>query len=293
MMRLLVVLAIVLLQGCSSLLFYPAKGLPFTPERAGLEFHDEYLVTADGTRLNAWWLPAKAGVEVKGTILYLHGNGGNMAMHLGAPWWLPEQGYQVLMLDYRGYGLSEGEPSLPEIYQDIDAAFTQLDATAEVRGKPLFVLAQSLGGALAVQYLAEHPQQAQKLDALIIDGTPASYRDVAQYVLSTSWLTWLFQVPLSELVPDDDSAITAIPRLKGLPLLIYHSIDDPVVPVSNAISLYQAAPAPRVLQLTRGGHVQTFNDPTWRQVLLLFMSDPQGFKGLRRLAEVPNSESPQ
>lgn len=292
-MRCLLVLAIALLQGCSSLLFYPEKGLPFTPTRAGLEFGDKYLTAADGTQLNAWWLPAQAGTEVKGTILYLHGNGGNMAMHLGAPWWLPEQGYQVLMLDYRGYGLSQGEPSLPALYQDIDAAFTELDDNPDVRGKPLFVLAQSLGGALAVHYLAEHPQQADKLDALIIDGTPASYRDVAQYVLSTSWLTWLFQVPLSEFVPDSDSAIAAIPKLKGLPLLMYHSIDDAVVPVANAISLYQAAPAPRVLQLTRGPHVQTFNDPTWRQVLLMFMSDPQGFTGLRRLAEVPNSESPQ
>lgn len=292
-MRYALLMALVLLQGCSELLFYPEKGLPFTPTIAGLKYQDEYLTAADGTRLNAWWLPAKAGSEVKGTILYLHGNGGNMAMHLGAPWWLPEQGYQVLMLDYRGYGLSAGEPSLPALYEDIDAAFSRLSSDAAVKGKPVYVLAQSLGGAIAVHYLAEHPQQAHTLDALIIDGTPASYRDVAQSVLATSWLTWPLQVPLSWFVPDGDSAITAIPKLKGLPLLIYHSIDDAVVPVANGLALYQAAPAPRVLQLTRGAHVQTFNDPTWRQVMLMFMSDPQSFTGLRRLAEVPNLESPQ
>ncbi|MGE8498396.1 MAG: alpha/beta hydrolase [Pseudomonas sp.] len=286
-------LAAVLLSGCSGLLFYPERGLPFTPERAKLEYRDVTLRAEDGTRLHAWWLPVKEGVELKGTVLHLHGNGGNLATHLGGSWWLPEQGYQVLMLDYRGYGLSEGKPSLPAIYQDIDAAFTWLDEAQETQGAPLYVLGQSLGGALAVHYLAEHPQQREKLSALVLDGVPASYRDSARYALSTAWLTWPLQVPLSWLVPDGDSAIRSMSRLEGLPLLLYHSLDDDIVPLSNGVRLYQAAPPPRLFQPTRGGHVQTFADPTWRQVMLLFMSDPRGFTGLRRLAEVPNPESPQ
>ena len=68
--------ATLLASGCSSLLFYPVSGLPLTPAKAGLEFRDLYLKAADGTRLHAWWLPAKAGQEVKGTVLYLHGNEG-------------------------------------------------------------------------------------------------------------------------------------------------------------------------------------------------------------------------
>lgn len=119
---LVLLLASLCLVGCSGLLFYPEPGLPITPARAGLEYRDIELRAADGTRLHAWWLPAKAGVQVKGTVLHLHGNGGNLAWHLGGVHWLPEQGYQVLMLDYRGYGLSEGKPRLPEVYQDIDAA---------------------------------------------------------------------------------------------------------------------------------------------------------------------------
>ncbi|MBU5238015.1 lysophospholipase, partial [Vibrio cholerae] len=83
---------------------------------------------------------------------------------------------------------------------------------------------------------------------------PASYRDVGQFALSTSWLTWPLQVPLSWLVPDGDSAINAMPRVTGVPKLLFHSLDDPIVPMSNGIRLYQAAPPPRVLQLTRGGH---------------------------------------
>jgi fermentation-respiration switch protein FrsA (DUF1100 family) len=286
--RLLTLLLAALLNGCSSLLFYPEQGLPFTPEKAGLAFEDVSLTAADGTRLHGWWLPAKPGVEVKGTVLHLHGNGGNLAWHLGGSWWLPEQGYQVLMLDYRGYGVSEGSPSLPAIYQDIDAAFAWLVAKPEVQARPLVLLGQSLGGAMAVHYLAEHPSKRQRLQAVVLDGVPASYRAVGQYALSTSWLTWPLQVPLSWLVPDSDSANRSVAKLKGTPALIFQSMDDPIVPLNNGIELYKHASPPRVLQLTRGGHVQTFADPTWRQVMLRYLDDPQHFNGIRRLGEIPN-----
>lgn len=288
-MKLISILALLLsLAGCSSMLFYPEAGLPFTPDKARLEYRDVNLTAADGTRLHGWWLPAKAGVPVKGTVLHLHGNGGNMSWHLGGSWWLPEQGYQVLMLDYRGYGQSQGEPSLPAIYQDIQAAFDWLKAAPEVQGKPLVVLGQSIGGALAVHYLAEHPDERSRIKALVLDGVPASYRDVARNSLSNSWLTLPFRTPLSWFIPDGDSAVNGLPRMAGTPMLIFHSMDDTLVPLVNGISVYKAAPPPRVLQLTRGGHVQTFADPLWRQVMLRYLEDPQHFNGLRRLAEVPN-----
>ncbi|ANY89069.1 MULTISPECIES: alpha/beta hydrolase [Pseudomonas] len=274
--------------GCSSLLFFPEPGQPFTPEKAKLAFSDVTLTAADGTRLHGWWMPAKPGVQVKGTVLHLHGNGGNLAWHLGGSYWLPEQGYQVLMIDYRGYGLSQGKASLPAVYQDIQAAMDWLDKAPQVKGKPLVLLGQSLGGAMAIHYLAAHPEQRQRFSALVFDGVPASYREVGRFALSTSWLTWPLQVPLSWLVPDGDSAIRSIERLDTPPKLFFHSIDDDLVPMDSGIRLYQHAPPPRVLQLTRGAHVQTFADPTWRQVMLRFLDDPSHFNGLRRLAEVPN-----
>ena len=276
------------LSGCSSLLFYPEPGQPITPTAAGLAYKDVNLTAGDGTQLHGWWLTAKPGVPLKGTVLYLHGNGGNLAYHLGAVAWLPEQGYQVLMLDYRGYGLSQGKPGLPTVYQDIDAAFDWLEQQPSVQGQPLIVLGQSLGGAMGVHYLSQHPQQRVRLKAVVLDGVPASYREVGQFALSTSWLTWPLQVPLSWLVPDADSAVYAMPDMKDVPVLIFHSMDDPIVPLSNGIRLYQAAPPPKVLQLTRGGHVQTFGDPTWRQVMLRYLEDPQHFNGVRRLGEIPN-----
>jgi fermentation-respiration switch protein FrsA (DUF1100 family) len=215
-------------------------------------------------------------VEVKGTVLHLHGNGGNLPGHLGGSYWLPEQGYQVLMIDYRGYGLSQGQPSLPEVYQDIAAAMAWLDQAP--RSGQATVLGQSLGGAMAIHYLAAHPEQRQRFSALVFDGVPASYRAVGRFALSTSWMTWPLQVPLSWLVPDGDSAIRSIEQPGSPPKLFFHSIDDNLVPMDNGIRLYQHAPPPRVLQLTRGGHVQTFADPTWRQVMLRVPRRPQPFQ---------------
>ena len=277
-----------LLQGCSELLFYPEPGLPLTPHAADLEYRDVQLRAADGTQLHGWWLPAKPGVIVKGTVLHLHGNGGNLAWHLGGSYWLPEQGYQVLMLDYRGYGLSRGEPDLPAVYGDIEAAFVWLQQAPETHGKPLVVLGQSLGGALAVHYLASHPLQRERVQALVLDGVPANYRQVARNLLGSAWLTWPLQVPLSWMVPEAESAQYAMPQLAGLPVLIFQSIDDQVVPMASGIELYKVTPPPRVLQLTRGAHVETFSQPTWREVMLLYLQDPAGFSGLRRLAETPD-----
>ncbi|WP_349572855.1 alpha/beta hydrolase [Azotobacter salinestris] len=266
--------------GCSSLLFYPEPGQPLTPRAAGLDYRDVYLHAEDGTRLHAWWLPAKAGQEVRGTVLHLHGNGGNLAWHLGGSWWLPEQGWQVLLLDYRGYGLSEGSPALPEVYRDLEAAFAWLEAEPAVRGKPLAVLGQSLGGALAVHFLAQRRERRAQVSALVLDGVPASYREVARHMLGSTWLTWPLQVPLSWLVPDGDSAVEAMPQLQGLPVLIYHSRNDALVPLSNGLRLYRAATPPRFFQATRGGHVQTFAEPEWRALMLRFLADPTNGGGL-------------
>ncbi len=282
------------LSACSSLLFYPEPGLPVTPRQAfGMEYRDVWLTAEDGTRLHSWWLPVKAGQAVKGTVLFLHGNGGNLAWHLPGVAWLPEQGYQVLMLDYRGYGLSAGEARLPQVYSDLQAAFAWLADDPQAKRQPLTVLGQSLGGALAVHYLAEHPILRSRLHALVLDGVPASYRQVARHLLSSGWLTWLFQVPLSWAVPDGDSAQYALAQVNAVPILIYQSLDDELVPFANGVSLYQVARPPRMFQPTRGGHVQTFTISAWRELLLRYLADPHGFVGLRPLLELPDPRRPQ
>ncbi len=288
--RLVPLLFVLLLAGCSSLLFFPEPGQPLTPRQAfGLDYQDIRLTAGDGVALHAWWLPVRSGRKVQGTLLFLHGNGGNLAWHLGAVAWLPAMGYQVLLLDYRGYGLSQGSPVLPEVYLDIEAAFRWLARRPEVQNRPLVLLGQSLGGALGLHYLAAHPQQRQQLQALVLDGVPARYRPVARHLLGQNALTWALQWPLAGLVTDRDSAVAAIGQMGGLPLLIYHSIDDEVVPFSNALARLGMPAAPRVLQPVRGGHAQTFASPAWRELLLRYLQDPAGFTGIRPLLERPYS----
>ena len=82
-----------------------------TPARIGLAYQDVYLPTPDGVRLHGWYLPAQG--EARGTLLFLHGNAENISTHIASVYWLPAQHYNVLLIDYRGYGESTGTPTLP------------------------------------------------------------------------------------------------------------------------------------------------------------------------------------
>ena len=88
--------------GCSSVFFYPDNATYITPDRLNLEYEDIYLKTADGETLHGWWLPALTDEPAKGTIYFLHGNAQNVSAHILNAAWLPEQGYNVFTIDYRG-----------------------------------------------------------------------------------------------------------------------------------------------------------------------------------------------
>ncbi len=113
-MRILGILCLLLtLNGCSSLLFYPEPGLPFTPQKAGLAYRDVTLTTADGVKLHAWWLPAKPGVPLKGTVLHLHGNGGNLAWHLGGVGGCPSRAIKCCCWTIAGTACRRANPRFP------------------------------------------------------------------------------------------------------------------------------------------------------------------------------------
>ena len=104
-------LALMCLSGCTAttaLLFYPQDHHVRTPHDLALDYQDVWLTAADGTRLHAWWLPAVGGNSKTPTVLHLHGNAENISTHIQSVAWLPLEGVNVLMLDYRGFGLSVG-----------------------------------------------------------------------------------------------------------------------------------------------------------------------------------------
>src|SRR4051812_30766805 len=107
------------LAGCTRLVFQPSRQQMRNPGDLGLDWRDLPLTAADGTKLHAWQLLATP--PAKGMILFLHGNAENVSTHVLAAQWLARAGYDVLMPEYRGYGSSEGEPSMAGLHQDATA----------------------------------------------------------------------------------------------------------------------------------------------------------------------------
>ena len=237
-----------------------------TPEQLGIEYEDIELTSADGTKLSAWWLEAYG--EVNGTVVFFHGNAENISTHLGSVYWLPEKGFQVLMLDYRGYGRSEGKPRFPEIFDDIAAAIEWTLDEPRADGKPVFVLGQSLGASMSGYVVATRPDLREGLTAVALDAAFASYPDITREVASRHWLTWSFQYPASWMMPRKYNLIDYVDQISPTPLLIIHGTQDEVIPYSNGEALYAAAGEPKNFMRYDGPHIQTFRDLQLRQMLL-------------------------
>ncbi|MEE3328121.1 MAG: alpha/beta hydrolase, partial [Myxococcota bacterium] len=106
-----------------SLVFHPVAGSEIQPERLGLQGEGVFLETEDGVRIHAFWLPVEKATQA---ILFLHGNGGNASFALPSASLFLRLGASVLVLDYRGYGLSEGVPTEEGVYRDAQAGLAYL-----------------------------------------------------------------------------------------------------------------------------------------------------------------------
>jgi len=211
-----------------------------TPAALGLAHEDVYLRASDGVRLHAWFVPAAAP---RHTVLFLHGNAGNISHRLDKLSVLNELGADLLLLDYRGYGRSEGSPDETGTYRDAEAAYQWLRA----RGLPaerLVAYGESLGGPIAVDLAARQP-----LGGLVLESAPTSIAAVARY-----HYPWL---PVELLLSVRYDALAKIGGVHA-PLLILHSPDDEIVPFAMAEELYAAANPPKRLVRLRGGHNDNF-----------------------------------
>jgi len=268
-MRSLIIIFLLLgLSGCTQVFFQPHHQLVNTPTQFGIAFQNEYLTAADGTELNAWFLPAVGAP--RGTILFLHGNAENISTHFRSVAWLPAAGYNVLVLDYRGYGASAGVPTLAGVQQDIDAAMRHLLTHPNVDAQRVVIMGQSLGGALAIFYSA-HSAYREQLRAVISDSAFSDYRNVAREVLAKFWLTWPLQWLPWLAIDNDYAPIDAVADISPIPLLIIHGTRDSVVNSQHAQRLYAAAQVPKQLLLADSEHIQALSIPAVRQQLLEFL----------------------
>ncbi|PTU31343.1 alpha/beta hydrolase [Stenotrophobium rhamnosiphilum] len=258
-----------LFAGCTGIFLQPDR-ITHYPERSfGTPVEDRWITSADGTKLHALFMPTST--TPKATILYLHGNAENLTTHAHLVSWLPPQGYQVLALDYRGYGTSEGIQTIDDVHQDAEAALAWLVAQPREKTGPIIVYGQSLGGSIAT-YLVARSLLRSKVSALIIDSAFSSYRRIAREKLSLFWLTWPFQWPFSFLVSDQYAAEDQIARISPIPLLIMHGDMDGIVDVSHAQRLYAAAREPKQLWIVAGGqHINATFHPDIRLRFLDFL----------------------
>lgn len=270
-MRIVLFLLCLFMSGCTGMLFQPMKTMLRTPQQIGLHYRDEYFNSADGTRLHGWWLPAEG--KALGTVLLLHGNAENISTHIGSVYWLPAQHYNVFLFDYRGYGQSQGLPTLPGAILDVESAIRWLLARDDLDPKRVVVFGQSLGGALGVYALAS-TGLAHRVQAVILDSTFSDYHRIARDKLSEWWLTWAFQYPLSWTIDDTYSPIRQIARISPTPVLIVHSQSDHIIPVHHARDLYAAAKQPKELWIVpNGAHISVFMQTAMREKLLKYLHD--------------------
>ncbi len=263
-MRIIVLSCILITSGCTNFIFYPMTEHVLAPDAIGIKYEDIFVETADNLRLHGWKLFSEG--ETNGILLYFHGNAENISTHFANVYWLVALGYDVYLFDYRGYGKSEGVAELDPIVDDMELVIGHVLDDLPVNNN-LIVMGQSLGASLTI-YSVAHSQYRDRIAALVSVAAFSDYHDIAQDALSSSWLLWLFQWPLSKTISNAYSPVGYVDQVSPVPLYIMHSGDDEIINFYHAQRLYEAAQEPKQLILLEGGHNVTFNLDSNRERLL-------------------------
>lgn len=222
-------------------LLYPGAGRsgPLSVAEAGLAgFRDVELTTSDGERLRGWWKPPQPG---KALILYFHGNGGSLASRRGRVEALAETGRGVLLIAYRGYSGSTGQPTEEGLRIDARTAYDW--AARSSPADRIVLYGESLGTGVAVRLATERTVAGVILDA--------PYTSTADVAAGTYWF-----IPVLWLMQDQFRSIDIVQGVRA-PILVMHGDRDRVVPFTFGERLYDAAPEPkRFLRLSGVGHTR-------------------------------------
>ena len=212
------------------LAYYPQIGreLESDPREHGLDYAPLTLATADGERLDAWFVPAP---QANAVVLILHGNAGNMSHRMDTIAMFHRLGYGVLIFDYRGYGRSTGRPSEEGLYRDAVAAWDHLTRQRGIAPGQIVLFGESLGGAVAA-WLAARERPGALVLSSVFTSAPELAADLYPW-LPTRWMV--------RLRYDTRAALARV----HCPVLLAHSPDDEIIPFRHGQTLYEAAPEPK------------------------------------------------
>jgi fermentation-respiration switch protein FrsA (DUF1100 family) len=228
----------------SSLIYYPniaGRDLAATPQRLGLAFENVELLTADKVRLHGWFIP---GDNARGTLLFFHGNAGNISHRLDSIEIFNRMNLDVFIFDYRGYGQSEGQVSEAGTYLDAEAAWFYLVETRAIDADEIIVFGRSLGASIAAWLASRH-----RPAALILESSFSSVPSMAQRFYPFLPIRWL-----ASFSYDTRQYVGRI----ECPLLVAHSRDDEIIPYAEGRLVIDAAPANKQFLEMRGGHNDGF-----------------------------------
>ncbi|MEH2073458.1 MAG: alpha/beta fold hydrolase [Nostoc sp.] len=235
----------------------PDFKLPYKDERLPVANSDEYI--------HAWWIKAPSAQEKLSAIpnepvrilkspkviLYFCGAAGNKGYynHVARLQGMRQLGFSVLVIDYRGFGRSQGNfPSESQIYQDSQIAWNYLVKVRRIPPEQIVIYGESLGGAIALDLASKQPTAS----ALIVQ---SSFTSMAKEVKHRNWL-WMF--PIDLLLTQKFDSISKVRSLR-LPVLFIHGTADSVVPSYMSQQLYDAAPEPKqLLLIPKAKHFQIY-----------------------------------
>ena len=220
--------------------FYPDNEVLNSPEDIGLKYENVYFYTADNIKLHGWFIPSENN---NFTILYCHGNAGNISWRLDIVRILHQAGWSVFIFDWRGYGKSEGSPSETGLYKDTEAAYNYLVNIKKIPPFKIILYGRSLGSVPAIKLASQ-----LKEGYLIIEGGFSCGVDVAKTILP-----FLPKFLLKMLMGVKFEASNYIKKT-SIPKLIIHSKDDEVIPFRLGKILFEQALPPKEFYCTSGTH---------------------------------------
>ena len=237
------ILVLLVFWGQSRLIYFPGIGREIIaePSQIGLAYEPVKILTSDQQTLIGWFLPV---VEARATVLFFHGNAGNISHRLDYLSMFNRLGYNTLIFDYRGYGQSSGKPSESGTYQDAMATWRFLTEEKSIAPSDIVLFGESLGGAVASWLAAQ-----KKPGLLILASTFTSVPDLAEEIYPF--------LPVRQIARFEYNTLENLQAVV-CPVLIAHSPQDEIVPFTHGQNLFQSASEPKQFLPLQGGHNDGF-----------------------------------